>query len=330
MLTDQASGAPIAEPRLAGYTGYLAPLAARRAAQYIRPALPPGRTPRDLAILGVLAEAPVSQARLGTVLGINRTVMIGVIDDLESAGLVRRERDAADRRQYALRITGEGAAALEHMRASVAESEAGLTAVLGPGGACRLAELLAPVVPDLIQVLPQLVTAQVSFLLDSTAARLRRRRELAMRDAGLEPRCVAMLIALESAQPCPQERLADRMGVAGPTIVPAVDELHSAGLIARDRNPADRRAHILRLTPDGESYLTTALAAEDGVQRELAVLVGPARITELNALLTTLSPPSPSISRLRACLATHSPAGCAVIRARCTRAAPQGMGIAVS
>jgi DNA-binding MarR family transcriptional regulator len=292
MLIDQAPGERITEPRLAGYTGYLARLAAQRAAQYIRPALPPGRTPRDLDMLCVLAEGPVSQARLGAMLEVNRTVMISVIDDLESARLVRRERDAADRRRYALRITDEGAAALERMRASVAEAEAGLTAVLGPGGARRLAELLGPVVPDLIRVLPQPVTAQVSFLLDSTAARLRRRRERAMRDAGLEPRCVAMLIALDSAQPCPQERLADRMGVAGPTIVPAVDELHSAGLIARDRNPADRRARILRLTPDGEKYLTAALAAEDSVQRELAALIGPARITELNALLTSLSAPS--------------------------------------
>lgn len=288
MLTDRAPGR-LAESRLASYTGYLARLAAQRAASYIDPALQPGRSLRDFAVLCVLAEGPVSQARLGALLDVNRTVMIAVIDDLESTGLVRRERDATDRRRYALRITRSGTEALAYLRESAAAAEQAFTAALTPAGSRRLAELLRLIVPDLVGVLPELMTSQVFFLLDVTAARLRRRREQAMRDSGLEPRCVGMLVALDSAQPCTQERLAGKMGVTGPTIVPAVDELQSAGLIHRNRNPADRRAHVLRLTSEGEKYLTAALEAEDSTQSELAAFAGAARITELNALLTILA-----------------------------------------
>src|SRR3979411_2718578 len=47
---------------------------------------------RDWAVRSVVAEGTVSQARLGELLDVNRTVMITVIDRLERAGLVLRER----------------------------------------------------------------------------------------------------------------------------------------------------------------------------------------------------------------------------------------------
>lgn len=287
-LIDHPPGRPAAEARLAGYTGYLARLAAQRAAAHVQSALPPGRTARDLAILCVLAEGPVSQSRLGAVLEVNRTVMIAVIDGLESARLVRRERDPADRRRYALRLTPGGGVALRQMLQSADEAEQAVTAGLGRTGTRRLAELLTLIVPDLTRALPETVTGRGFFLLDYAAARLRRLREQAMRRIGLEPRCVGMLVALDSAQPCTQERLAGCIGVTGPTIVTAIDEMHSAGLIHRDRNPADRRAHVLRLTPDGEEYLMTALRAEDSTQAELAAALGAAEVTQLNALLSAI------------------------------------------
>jgi DNA-binding MarR family transcriptional regulator len=78
------------------------------------------------------------------------------------------------------------------------------------------------------------------------------------------------------------------MGVTSPTIVQAIDDFHAAGLILRDRNPADRREHMLRLTPTGEHYIAEALKAEDSAQREVADLLGDAETAELNALLTAV------------------------------------------
>lgn len=285
--TEQAPGRPRDEPaeRMAGYTGYLTRLAAQRAAGALQAVLPSGRTPRDLAILCVLAEGPVSQASLGSLLEVNRTVMISVIDELEAAGLVRRQRDQEDRRRYALRITEAGVVALERLKESAGREDRAFAAAAGQAGAQRLTQLLRQIVPELSRAVPEWLAGASWFLLDHATGRLRRQRELAMRAVGLEPRCVGMLVALDSTQPCTQERLAERMGVTGPTIVPAVDELHSAGLILRDRNPLDRRAHVLRLTPGGEEYLGAALTAEDSAQRELAAALGPAETAELNALL---------------------------------------------
>jgi DNA-binding MarR family transcriptional regulator len=287
-VTEAAGTGTLIEPRLAGYTGYLLRLASGQAERWALAALPPGRDSRDLDVLSVLAERPVSQAQLGNLLEVNRTVMISVIDELEAAGLVRRERDPADRRRYALRITAEGRAASRNMTESADLAERRLTAPLGPDGHRRLNELLRLVIADLTDALPDTVTGRTGFLLEHSFRRLREQRARAMREFGIEPRCAAMLVTLDSAQPCTQERLAACMGVTSPTIVQAMDDFHAAGLIFRDRNPADRREHVLRLTPDGERYLTEALKAEDSAQRDLTGLLGERETAELNALLTAL------------------------------------------
>jgi DNA-binding MarR family transcriptional regulator len=282
------------DPRLAGYTGYLAHLGSLCAEQSSRAALPPGRDARDLAVLSILAEAALSQAEIGTLLGVNRTVMIVVIDRLEAAGLVHRERDPADRRRYALRITTDGGTVLAGMRESAGQADQALTAPLTEAGHRRLNELLWLTARDEPGTLPESLTSQTGFLLGRAARRLRGEREKAMRRLGLEPRCVRMLVPLDSAQPCTQEHLASLLGVTGPTIIASIDELHSSGLILRDRNPADRREHQLTLTPGGQAYLDKALHAEDLAQDQLASLLGAAQTAELNDLLTRIATRKPS------------------------------------
>src|SRR3977135_3807537 len=108
-MNDQAPAA--VEPSLAGYTGYLLVRAFIRAQACGVAAMPAGRHPRDLAILAALLECgPVSQGRLAELLKIHRTIMVKVVDGLEEAGLVRRARDPADRRRYALAPTTDGEA----------------------------------------------------------------------------------------------------------------------------------------------------------------------------------------------------------------------------
>lgn len=280
--------APWIERRLADNTGYLAHLAALRAEQLARALLPPGRDTRDLAVLSVLAEGTVSQARLGDLLDVNRTVMITVIDRLEQAGLVLRERDPADRRRYALRLTPDGVSVLRTMLASALWADARLLAPLSPPDQRRLNSALGRIAPEPTGRPPAALGELTGFLLGRAARRLRAQREQAMRELGLEPRCVRMLVPLDSAQPCTQEQLASRMGVTSPTIIPSVDELHDSGLITRDRNPGDRREHVLQLTSDGRAYLSRALTAEDDAQEQLAARLGPAETGRLNALLTQI------------------------------------------
>ncbi|PAZ15306.1 MarR family transcriptional regulator [Streptomyces sp. SA15] len=60
-------------------------------------------------VLKMLAEVgPCSQRVLSDELRIDRSVMVGICDGLERAGHVRRERDAGDRRAYAVTLTDSG------------------------------------------------------------------------------------------------------------------------------------------------------------------------------------------------------------------------------
>lgn len=58
--------------------------------------------------MNLLADGPVSQQELGEQLGIDRTTVVELIDDLEKQGVVERRRNPADRRSYALHLTAKG------------------------------------------------------------------------------------------------------------------------------------------------------------------------------------------------------------------------------
>jgi DNA-binding MarR family transcriptional regulator len=73
-------------------------------------------------VLKMLAEiGPSSQRVLSDQLRIDRSVMVGICDGLEGAGHVRRERDAGDRRAYAVTITDSGRQLLARAEAGVPE-----------------------------------------------------------------------------------------------------------------------------------------------------------------------------------------------------------------
>jgi DNA-binding MarR family transcriptional regulator len=50
----------------------------------------------------------LSQQAIGDALRIDRTTMVSLVDRLERRGLVRRERNPADRRAYTIGLTAEG------------------------------------------------------------------------------------------------------------------------------------------------------------------------------------------------------------------------------
>jgi DNA-binding MarR family transcriptional regulator len=96
------------------------------------------------AVLATLADhGPASQAELGRRLWIDRSDMHAVLADLERAGLVSRERDAADRRRNVVAATPAAEPALERLDARVAEAQAALLAPLDAAERAQLLDLLA-------------------------------------------------------------------------------------------------------------------------------------------------------------------------------------------
>ena len=98
---------------------------------------------RSLGVLMVLTNrGPLSQQQIGDLLGIDRTTMVAVVDDLEAAGRVVRRR-APDRRGNQVTITEAGAAALADADAALQHCEEEFTRELSAGEHGELMRLLA-------------------------------------------------------------------------------------------------------------------------------------------------------------------------------------------
>ena len=102
------AGAP--QPELAGRLGYLLKHAQLALAGLTAAALAPsGISGRQLAVLiAIDSAAPLSQAAAASRLGVDRTTMVALIDELEAAGLLCRQRDQADRRKNVVVLTEAG------------------------------------------------------------------------------------------------------------------------------------------------------------------------------------------------------------------------------
>jgi DNA-binding MarR family transcriptional regulator len=80
--------------------------------------------PRGFQVLATAADQPHgSQVSVARKLGIDRTVMTYLLDDLEGAGLIRRTPDPNDRRARRLVVTDTGDCLLADMRQRLAEVE---------------------------------------------------------------------------------------------------------------------------------------------------------------------------------------------------------------
>lgn len=96
-------------PSIANRPGALLTIAARTGQELAKRRLAPlGLTVQLCGVLNLLAEGPISQQELGEQLGIDRTTVVELIDDLEGQGVVVRRRNPADRRSYALHLTPKG------------------------------------------------------------------------------------------------------------------------------------------------------------------------------------------------------------------------------
>ncbi len=97
-------------PELSESVGFLLSKAADLATADFEQSLRPyAIKARDYGVLTLLHQrGALSQQRIGEHLQIDRTTMVAVIDDLEGAELVTRMRDPADRRRYAVTLTGKG------------------------------------------------------------------------------------------------------------------------------------------------------------------------------------------------------------------------------
>jgi len=109
---------------------------------------PTGVNVRELAVLLLLdGHGPESQQQAAVRLGVDRTTMVGLLDGLESRGLLARQADAADRRRNVVVLTDAGRGALAEARQASDAAERQLLGGLDASEAGQLRALLARVAP---------------------------------------------------------------------------------------------------------------------------------------------------------------------------------------
>jgi DNA-binding MarR family transcriptional regulator len=110
---------------------------------------PLGLEPREGMVLRVLdAGGAMTQADLARASRVPASKVVGLVDELEAAGLVERQSDVDDRRVRVIHLTGRGREALTALARASAAHEAELTAGLSPEERARLVDLLQRVADD--------------------------------------------------------------------------------------------------------------------------------------------------------------------------------------
>jgi DNA-binding MarR family transcriptional regulator len=105
--------------------GFLLKHAQLRLSELTAPAMEPyGISGRQLAVLAAIDDrVPQSQQEVAGRLGVDRTTMVGLIDELEEKGLVQRSTAPDDRRKNVVVLTGVGNDTLRGATKATAEAE---------------------------------------------------------------------------------------------------------------------------------------------------------------------------------------------------------------
>ncbi|MET8306646.1 MULTISPECIES: MarR family winged helix-turn-helix transcriptional regulator [unclassified Micromonospora] len=112
-----------------------------RAAEHALTDFPGG--PRGYQVLTAAINGPTrNQGAIAEELGMDRTVLTYVIDDLERPGFVARRADPADRRSRLVDVTDAGRAAWEQRRRALRQVESHLLGALSPAESATLRALL--------------------------------------------------------------------------------------------------------------------------------------------------------------------------------------------
>lgn len=97
-----------------------------------------------------------------------------------------------------------------------------------------------------------------------------------------------MLLNLKIDRGANQRQLAEAVGVSEATLTHHLDAMERAGLLVRDRDPNNRRNHIIALTQAGEEAFIRLRTAAGSFDQRLRTGLGEAELATLSALLGQL------------------------------------------
>jgi DNA-binding MarR family transcriptional regulator len=104
----------------------------------------------------------------------------------------------------------------------------------------------------------------------------------------LKPRQFQVLGLLHDHGGIAQSELIQTMDVDPSILVTLLNPLEEEGLVTRDRDPADRRRHLVTLTAAGERHLTSAARAQKDTEDALFASLSDNQRKQLRSVLVTL------------------------------------------
>lgn len=116
------------------------------------------------------------------------------------------------------------------------------------------------------------------------------RGQHALEAIGISGRDYSALAVISADKPRSQLELARMMGKAPALCVALLDDLESAGLVTRGRDPEDRRRSVVTLTDAGEAMLTRADAVAEEVTAATLDGLSPEDLAQFTALAQRAMP----------------------------------------
>src|SRR5215210_6730964 len=104
----------------------------------------------------------------------------------------------------------------------------------------------------------------------------------------LKPRQFQILGLLHDHGGLAQRELIQEMAVAPSILVTLLNPLEADGLVTRERDPGDRRRHLVTLTPAGEKHLVSASRAQKDTEDALFAALDDDQRERLRTLLIVL------------------------------------------
>jgi DNA-binding MarR family transcriptional regulator len=137
--------------------------------------------------------------------------------------------------------------------------------------------------------LPEELVASTAFLLKRLGFAAKEQAIAVYERTGLNPYHHAVLAVLDEGSRETQGAIADALGYDRGQLVGLLDELEERGLVERRRDPADRRRHIVRLTPGGKRTLAKLRALARRLEDEFLASLDTAERKRLHTLLLRLA-----------------------------------------